>query len=135
MTGTPEELIAGALGDMVQDIATLARSTGLPEAERTIASMVVTADRTLRALTDDYEVIVVNDGSPDHTAEVLADLQSRYPNLRVVTHAKNRGYGGALRSGFWLDIAGIGQQRVAGLAFAVAGWRRERPDALEQQRR
>ena len=66
----------------------------------TIASMVVTADRTLRALTDDYEVIVVNDCSPDHTAEVLADLQSRYPNLRVVTHVKNRGYGGALRSGF-----------------------------------
>lgn len=66
----------------------------------TIASMVVTADRTLRALTDDYEVIVVNDGSPDHTGEVLADLQSRYPNLRVVTHVKNRGYGGALRSGF-----------------------------------
>ena len=66
----------------------------------TIASMVVTADRTLRALTDDYEVIVVNDGSPDHTGEVLADLQSRYPHLRVVTHVKNRGYGGALRSGF-----------------------------------
>jgi glycosyltransferase involved in cell wall biosynthesis len=66
----------------------------------TIASMVVTADRTLRELTDDYEVIVVNDGSPDHTAEVLGDLQTRYPRLRIVTHPKNRGYGGALRSGF-----------------------------------
>lgn len=66
----------------------------------TIASMVVTADRTLREITADYEVIVVNDGSPDHTAEVLADLQKRYPKLRVVTHPKNRGYGGALRSGF-----------------------------------
>src|SRR5215207_4545890 len=66
----------------------------------TIASMVVVADRTLRALTDDYEVIVVNDGSPDHTGEILADLEERYPHLRVVTHPKNRGYGGALRSGF-----------------------------------
>jgi glycosyltransferase involved in cell wall biosynthesis len=66
----------------------------------TIASMVVTADRTLREITDDYEVIVVNDGSPDHTGELLADLQTRYPRLRVVTHPKNRGYGGALRSGF-----------------------------------
>jgi glycosyltransferase involved in cell wall biosynthesis len=66
----------------------------------TIASMVVTADRTLRQITDDYEVIVVNDGSPDHTADVLADLQTRYPKLRVVTHQKNRGYGGALRTGF-----------------------------------
>jgi glycosyltransferase involved in cell wall biosynthesis len=66
----------------------------------TIASMVVVADRTLRALTDDYEIIVVNDGSPDHTGEILADLAARYPRLRIVTHPRNRGYGGALRSGF-----------------------------------
>jgi glycosyltransferase involved in cell wall biosynthesis len=57
-------------------------------------------DRTLRGLTDDYEIIVVNDGSPDHTGDVLEDLAARYPRLRVVTHPKNRGYGGALRSGF-----------------------------------
>jgi glycosyltransferase involved in cell wall biosynthesis len=43
---------------------------------------------------------VVNDGSPDHSDEVLAELQERYPRLRVVTHEKNRGYGGALLSGF-----------------------------------
>lgn len=65
----------------------------------TIASMVVLAERTLRELTDDWEIIVVNDASPDHCAEVLAELQARYPRLRVVTHARNRGYGGALRSG------------------------------------
>ncbi len=66
----------------------------------TIASMVVVTDRTLRALTDDYEIIVVNDGSPDHTGEILEDLAARYPRLRIVTHPRNRGYGGALRSGF-----------------------------------
>ncbi len=66
----------------------------------TIASMVVVADMTLRQLTDDYEIIVVNDGSPDHCGEILADLRTRYPQLRVVTHPINRGYGGALRSGF-----------------------------------
>ena len=50
---------------------------------------------------EDFEVIVVNDGSYDSTAEVLAGLQAKYgPRLRVVTHSKNRGYGGALRSGF-----------------------------------
>src|SRR5438270_1341852 len=65
----------------------------------TIASMVVVTDRTLRGLTDDYEIIVVNDGSPDHTGDILEDLAERYPRLRVVTHPKNRGYGGALRSG------------------------------------
>ena len=49
----------------------------------------------------DYEVIVVNDGSRDKTAEVLEQLAAEYaPFLRVVTHPKNRGYGGALRSGF-----------------------------------
>jgi glycosyltransferase involved in cell wall biosynthesis len=73
----------------------------------TIASMVVSTDRTLRALaeryphiSDDYEIIVVNDGSPDNTGEVLEELKGRYPRLRVITHPKNRGYGGALRSGF-----------------------------------
>ena len=48
-----------------------------------------------------FEVIVVNDGSYDSTAEVLEELQRHYgPRLRVITHAANRGYGGALRSGF-----------------------------------
>jgi glycosyltransferase involved in cell wall biosynthesis len=50
---------------------------------------------------DEYEVIVVNDGSTDSTAAVLDVLARKYePRLRVVTHAQNRGYGGALRSGF-----------------------------------
>ncbi|HZQ98170.1 MAG TPA: glycosyltransferase family 2 protein [Chloroflexota bacterium] len=66
----------------------------------TIASMVVLAERTLRGLTDDWEVIVVNDASPDHCADVLDELRATHPRLRVITHAKNRGYGGALRSGF-----------------------------------
>jgi glycosyltransferase involved in cell wall biosynthesis len=66
----------------------------------TIASLVVLADRTLRKLTDDYEVIVVNDGSADHTAQVLSELESVYANLRVVHHPTNMGYGSALRTGF-----------------------------------
>jgi glycosyltransferase involved in cell wall biosynthesis len=49
----------------------------------------------------DFEVIVVNDGSHDNTGEVLAQLAERFtPHMRVVTHEENRGYGGALRSGF-----------------------------------
>jgi len=66
----------------------------------TIASMVVLAFRVLDDLTDEGEVIVVNDASPDHTGEILAELSTRYPRLRCVTHPENRGYGGALRSGF-----------------------------------
>jgi glycosyltransferase involved in cell wall biosynthesis len=55
----------------------------------------------LEAYVADYEVIVVNDGSRDGTAQVLEELRLRYaPRMRVVTHEQNRGYGGALRSGF-----------------------------------
>jgi glycosyltransferase involved in cell wall biosynthesis len=66
----------------------------------TIGSMVTEAIATLKRLTDDYEVIVVNDGSSDNTQEVLGELEQVYPQLRVIGHTKNRGYGGALRSGF-----------------------------------
>ncbi len=66
----------------------------------TIASMVILAHRVASALTDDFEIIVVNDASPDHVSEILEELRARYPRLRVVTHEKNRGYGGAIRSGF-----------------------------------
>jgi len=55
----------------------------------------------LEAHADDYEVIVVNDGSRDNTADVLREAALRFGSrLRVVTHDVNRGYGGALRSGF-----------------------------------
>ncbi|MGH7287985.1 MAG: glycosyltransferase family 2 protein [Myxococcota bacterium] len=66
----------------------------------TIASQVVLTARTLAGLTDDWEIVVVNDASPDHCADVLEELVKLVPNLRVVTHPTNRGYGGALRSGF-----------------------------------
>src|SRR5207302_249760 len=55
----------------------------------------------LRSRALDFEVIVVNDGSGDETAGELDRLQCRYGDMfRVVTHAENRGYGAALRSGF-----------------------------------
>ena len=66
----------------------------------TIASLVMTALMTAETLTPDHEVIVINDGSADNTAEILDELARVYPRLRVVHHGRNRGYGGALRSGF-----------------------------------
>jgi glycosyltransferase involved in cell wall biosynthesis len=66
----------------------------------TIASLALLAHMTARELTDDHEVIVVNDGSPDHTGELLDEMARHFPWLRVVHHPKNRGYGGALRTGF-----------------------------------
>ena len=66
----------------------------------TIASLVITAIQTARRLTPDFEVIIVNDGSADTTAEIAEELARTYPEVRVVHHERNRGYGGALRSGF-----------------------------------
>jgi glycosyltransferase involved in cell wall biosynthesis len=53
-----------------------------------------------RQVADDYEIIVVNDGSPDHTGELLDEMARHFTWLRVIHHPKNRGYGGALRTGF-----------------------------------
>jgi glycosyltransferase involved in cell wall biosynthesis len=67
----------------------------------TIARLVVLANETLQEITTDYEIIVVDDGSTDHSLTVLEELlRSRPVPLRVVRHPRNLGYGGALRSGF-----------------------------------
>lgn len=47
-----------------------------------------------------YEIIIVEDGSPDRTGEVADELAARYQNVRVIHHEKNMGYGAALRTGF-----------------------------------
>jgi glycosyltransferase involved in cell wall biosynthesis len=66
----------------------------------TIASMVSAAYIACRQVTDDFEIIVVNDGSSDYTGPILEDMKPRCAELRVISHTSNRGYGGALRSGF-----------------------------------
>ena len=66
----------------------------------TIASLVITALQTARALTPDFEVIIVDDGSADATPRIADELARIYPEVRVVHHERNRGYGGALQSGF-----------------------------------
>ncbi len=67
----------------------------------TIASLVISAVKVAGSLTPDFEVIVVNDGSKDDTPQILDELARLYPDhVRVVHHPKNRGYGGALRTGF-----------------------------------
>ena len=50
-------------------------------------------------IADDYEVIVVNDGSRDRTGEVAGRLAAENPHVKVVNHGTNRGYGGAVISG------------------------------------
>ncbi len=66
-----------------------------------LPSLVGATFALLGSLVEDFEVIVVNDGSQDDTAAVLERLREKHgERLRIVTHPRNRGYGAALRSGF-----------------------------------
>lgn len=62
--------------------------------------MVRAALLILPSVADVFEVIVVNDGSSDRTLEIAQKLSEQHPNVRVVNHPVNRGYGAALKSGF-----------------------------------
>ncbi len=111
-------------------------------------------ERTVRHVADvlggvasDFEIIVANDGSRDNTGGVLANLQAREPHLHllVVTHARNRGYGAAVASGFdaatkdlvfltdgdkQFDVTELREFLPAmdGQTDLVIGWRRKRAD-------
>ncbi len=68
--------------------------------EQVILETVAEVVGTLDAWGADFEVVVVDDGSVDRTGELVAAYSARDPRVRLVTHATNQGYGGALKSGF-----------------------------------
>lgn len=68
--------------------------------QKSIRRLVDDAFLTLRKITPDHEVIVIDDGSTDRSRVVLKNLAKKYRKLKLVFHEKNLGYGGALRSGF-----------------------------------
>jgi glycosyltransferase involved in cell wall biosynthesis len=69
------------------------------EAEN-IEPLVAEAVPALEASADDYEIIVVDDGSADGTAEVARRVMERYPAVRLVEHEVNKGFGAAVFTGF-----------------------------------
>lgn len=96
--------------------------------EGNVEAVVRDALATLPQFADEIEVIVVDDGSRDRTAQIADTLAASDPRVRVVHHGKNRGYGGAVRSGlaasgksyvFYTD--GDRQFHLDDLARLVAG--------------
>ncbi len=68
--------------------------------EAIIAKTLYSVIRALTAWVQDFEIIVVNDGSKDRTGQIVEELASFYPRVRLVTHPVNQGYGAALANGF-----------------------------------
>ena len=69
--------------------------------EANLEALVLEALETLPRIADTFEIIAVNDGSSDGTREIADRLASEHPGVvRAIHHERNRGYGGALRSGF-----------------------------------
>ena len=68
--------------------------------EAIIADTARSVAAVLQGLVADYEVIVVNDGSRDGTADRVRAVAAENPRVRLVEHAVNRGYGAALATGF-----------------------------------
>lgn len=68
--------------------------------EGNIRNTVLNVIETLDRLAEEYDITVVEDGSPDDTARVADELAAEFPQVRVIHNPRNLGYGGALKTGF-----------------------------------
>lgn len=114
--------------------------------EENIAKTVKDAFQVLKKIADRFELIVVDDGSTDHTATIVKQLQKKIPQLKLIRHKKNRGYGGAVKTGLsrasypWIvytdsdgqfDFAEIKNfLPLASSADLILGYRIKRTDSL-----
>jgi glycosyltransferase involved in cell wall biosynthesis len=122
-------------GDAPARVARLSYFFPAHNEEANLEGLVAEALESLPSLADAFEIIAVNDGSRDRTAEIADQLAAAHPDVvRVVHHPVNLGYGGALRSGFEASryellafTDGDRQFRVADLGRLIA--RLQAPDA------
>jgi glycosyltransferase involved in cell wall biosynthesis len=68
--------------------------------EQTVERVTLKALNVLAELASEYEVIIVDDGSPDRAGAIADRLEREHAGVRVIHHERNLGYGRALRSGF-----------------------------------
>lgn len=67
--------------------------------ERTLAEQVCHLLEMLPDLAERFELLIVDDGSTDHTREIAEDLAQQFPQLRLVRHPRRRGTAAAIQTG------------------------------------
>jgi glycosyltransferase involved in cell wall biosynthesis len=68
--------------------------------EANIHAVVEKALQIAPTVADNFEILIIDDGSSDHTLDKANELSKKHPRVKVISHKVNRGYGAALRSGF-----------------------------------
>ncbi len=68
--------------------------------EKNIRRLLEKTIQFLPTIANDYEIIVVDDGSQDSTSEVVRNFSQNHSHVKVIRHETNKGYGAALRTGF-----------------------------------
>lgn len=96
--------------------------TSLYKSEATVAEFIRRADQAAAELTNDYEIILVNDGSPDRVRETVIDLLPQFPKTRLIDLSRNFGQLAAIH-------AGLSQARGA-YVFAIDSDLEEPPELV-----
>lgn len=114
-----------------------------------IRQAVIEACTALSQLTSTYEMLIVDDGSCDGTAAIVAELAAERRQVRLLRHESNRGYGAALRTGFaavrfervaftdadcQFHLADLGRLLPLSDRYPlVVGWRQKRQDSVRRR--
>lgn len=67
--------------------------------ERTVRIVTEKAIAFAEECAEKYEIIIINDNSPDRSGIIAEELTKENENIRVIHHPKNMGYGAAIKSG------------------------------------